>query len=200
MIALLSPMTMKFHLWIKILLILYLFAGCLGKAPSNTNNSNTTNNRSISISPNKISAQSDSVSLIVFWENFRSYINQKNVATLKSALIFPIFGEIISVFHFSVSCDTMKYIEEQGRFDTVKINKDNLEEYFSFVFDDNFIHIIKQIDHRLLFQEIKLNDTYSGGLLRIDAQNFGFDCESDHELRLAFYKTEETWQVHINGI
>lgn len=150
----------------------------------------------------QVAPQIDTLSLRDFWVNFQKNISEDNKQEVTKVLNFPVRAIYPVIFKFSYDCDTISYIQNEEKYNNFDITKENVEEYYDFLFSGVLKKAISQttVDD-LLKKGIRYEDN-SGITYQIFPKNYiKVDCPNDHLIRLHIsYKETTHWSISISGL
>lgn len=83
----------------------------------------------------------DSISLRAFWYDFKSNLKSNNKQAVIDVFKYPIPANHFVIFKYSYDCDTLGLIENEEEYGNLYFDRDNIIEYYDFIFSD----ILKEI-------------------------------------------------------
>jgi hypothetical protein len=137
-------------------------------------------------------------SFIRNWKTLQGYVKTSDTTKIANLIEFPIHLEEFALFHFSVDCDTLKFISNESKYMGSSISKASFNEYYSFVFDENLSSYIlnTSADEILLNQSNAIVN--SGITIRLKTNDFNnYNCPNDHSIRLHFYFSDDHWYLRF---
>lgn len=149
----------------------------------------------------QVTPQIDTLSLRDFWVNFQRNISEDNKQEVTKVLNFPVRAIYPVIFKFSHDCDTISYIQNEEKYNNFDITKENVEEYYDFLFSGVLKKAISQttVDD-LLKKGIRYEDN-SGITYQIFPKNYiKVDCPNDHLIRLHISYKKTHWSISISGL
>lgn len=148
----------------------------------------------------------DTVSLCVFWANFQNNLRNDNKQEVIDVLEFPIRAIFLVLFKYAYDCDTIAYIEGEKQYGDFDIYKNNVFEYYDFIFSETLKEIVQQISFSDLLNENNIDKNSSGLILGLTLQlfpknyNVKVNCSNDHLLKFHISFENKKWNIEIGGL
>lgn len=144
----------------------------------------------------------DTASLDAFWVDFQNNLRNDNKQRVIEVFEYPIHAEHIVIFKFAYDCDTTALVIERDKYAEFDIEKNNIVEYYDFVFTDVLKEIIYQTSVEDLLSKGYKNTKIPGLTYTFSPKNYRVkvNCFNDHNLKFYITYKEHKWRIEIGGL
>ena len=155
-----------------------------------------------SLSSNEIDLK-DSLSLKLFWCDFQNNLRNNYKQKVIKDLEYPIHAIFPVIFKYACDCDTLEFIKGQEKYEDFDITKNNVIEYYDFIFNDTLKDIILQTSFEdLLYKGIWNSHKIEGLTYNIFPKNYNIKvkCSNDHLIKLYINFKNNKWIIGFGGL
>lgn len=144
----------------------------------------------------------DTISLNRFWNNFQENIRSNNKKAIIEVLEFPVHAIHPVLFRYAHDCDTVAYIKNEEKYASFDIDKNNINEFFDFVFSEVLKEIIEQTSTQDLLKKGHRSKTFQGLTYTFFPKNYKVkvNCPNDHNLKFYLSYDNSNWRIGIGGL
>ena len=146
----------------------------------------------------------DTVSLSIFWDNFKYNLHVKNKKKIIDVLEFPIHAEFFVDFQFAYDCDIETFKANEKKYSNFYIDKNNIEKYYDFVFSKPLKEMIAQTTVKDLLEKGERFKNHSGMVYHFFPQYFyqyaRENCPYDISLNFIISFENDKWGIIISGL
>jgi hypothetical protein len=146
----------------------------------------------------------DTVSLTMFWNKLKNDLRTGNNTEVIEVFNYPIHAYYLVLFKFAYDCDTTSFNVDEDKYGNFDIDKNNIEDYYDFVFTDYLKDMIYQTRVTDVVEKGYRYKNNAGLTYNFFPQHcYKYarnNCPNDHLLKFHISFANNKWNIEIGGL